>query len=410
MIRTAKNFVHLIIALAANVLYGFPSRSMTVIGVTGTDGKTTTASLIYDILQKSGKKAALLTTVSAVIDGKTYDTGFHVTTPSSVQLQKYFSIAKKKGITHFVLETTSHALDQNRVFGVHYAVSAITNIAPEHLDYHKTYEQYVAAKAKIMKMSDTIVLNAEDMSFSYLKQILGTYTSKPHTVTFALHGKSDVTLDNYPLIVSMPGAFNKYNALAALACVLEVGVSYEEAKKIIKEFQTPRGRQEIVQEKPFTIMVDFAHTPTAFRALLSSIRAEYSGKIIHVFGSAGERDKEKRPDMGKISSVYADTIILTAEDPRTEKVSDINAEIIRGIKSKRHKMVKNKTEKVFDDESVIYQIPDRKEAIQFGISLAKKGDIVVITGKGHEQSMNFGQGEIPWSDHTVIKNIIKKIV
>jgi UDP-N-acetylmuramoyl-L-alanyl-D-glutamate--2,6-diaminopimelate ligase len=412
MIQSLKNVAHLILAGFANIFYGFPSKHMVMIGVTGTDGKTTTASLIYDILQKSGKKTALLTTVSATIDGKSYDTGFHVTTPNSIHLQKYLSLAKRAGVTHFVLETTSHALDQNRVFGIHFAVSVVTNIANEHLDYHKTFERYVAAKAKIIKKSDICVVNHDDTSFPYLKEYAQKYADSVKLVTYGLHTDADFTGKRYHLQPSMPGLFNMYNALAALSVCMELGLTYRECHEVIKSYRTPKGRQDILQKVPFTVMIDFAHTPNSFAALLMAIKTEYTGRIIHVFGSAGERDHVKRPDMGKASSHIADVIVLTAEDPRSESIDTINADILSGISSdfKRYdkgytpediKIVQKKGNKS------LFTIPDRKTAIKFALSIAQKDDIVVITGKGHEQSMNFGEGEVLWSDHEAVKSALK---
>jgi UDP-N-acetylmuramoyl-L-alanyl-D-glutamate--2,6-diaminopimelate ligase len=378
--------------------------------VTGTDGKTTTASLIYDILQSAGKKTALLTTVSATINGKSYDTGFHVTTPNAWAVQRYLSLAKKSGVSHFVLETTSHALDQNRVFGINYAVSVITNISEEHLDYHKTYEKYVVAKSKLIARSNITILNKDDISFPFLTQQIDFHAIQTKLVTYGLHDGSDVTLEKYPLSPSMPGLFNTYNALAALAVCLELDVLYPDAKEVINRYKTPIGRQDIIQENPFTVMIDFAHTPNSFSALLASLKVTYAGKIIHVFGSAGNRDQMKRPEMGKISSEYSDIIILTAEDPRHEKVESINHDIIQGMKKSviliDEQMRKEGTYTLENTKQYCFVIPDRKKAIQFALSLAQNKDIVVITGKGHEKTMNLGDGEFEWSDHTVVQEIL----
>ena len=401
MIRTLKNFVHLCIGFTANCIYLFPSRSMKVIGVTGTDGKTTTATLLYEILTAYGYKVGMLTTVSAIINGKSYDTGFHVTTPNPFALQKCLALAKKAGVEYFILETTSHALDQNRVFGIHYAVSAITNISSEHLDYHKTYEAYVKAKAKIIAMSTTVVLNKDDKSYSYILELKAKSTKLKNKkcITFGLNTDADINPEKYPIKPSMPGEFNLYNSLAAIAVCLQLGIEYKTVKGTIETYKAPIGRQDIVTHSPFTVMIDFAHTPHAFHALLSSLRSEYLGNIIHVFGSAGQRDHEKRPEMGKISSQFADRIILTAEDPRNEKVKEIIEQIAEGISKKF----------TVEDTTFLYKIPDRREAIEFALSIATKGDIVVITGKGHEQSMNFGNGEVQWSDHAAVKEAFKKL-
>jgi UDP-N-acetylmuramoyl-L-alanyl-D-glutamate--2,6-diaminopimelate ligase len=409
MTRRLKNLAHLLIACFANCYFGFPARSMTIIGVTGTDGKTTTASLIYDILQASGKKTALLTTVSATIDGKSYDTGFHVTTPNAWAIQKYLSLARKSGITHFVLETTSHALDQNRVFGITYSVSVVTNISQEHLDYHKTYENYVIAKAKLMTHSKVVILNKDDVSFPFLTQQISFHKINSKLVTYGLHEGSDITLEKYPLSPSMPGLFNTYNALAALAVCLQIGISYEQAKKVIDVYKTPVGRQDIVQKDPFTIMIDFAHTPNSFAALLASLKLSYSGRIIHVFGSAGSRDQQKRPEMGKISAEYSDIIVLTAEDPRKEDVLNIMEEISSEIPNSLFKFQEYNSKSILETDKAVYKISDRKEAIEFAISLARDGDIVIVTGKGHEKTMNMGEGEFEWSDHEAVKLAIKSL-
>lgn len=395
MIRSLKNFAHLLLAITANIYYQFPSRSLKVIGVTGTDGKTTTAALIYQILKKSGKKVGVLTTISAEVNDKSYDTGFHVTTPSPFTLQKILAKAKKEDVEYFILETTSHGLDQNRVWGVRYLVSVITNISEEHLDYHKTYERYVEAKSKIILASKKIILNKDDRSYEYIINALGkgktSDEKRKNIITYGFDEDSQINPKKYPIKPSIPGKFNLYNSLAALGTVFQLDIDYESAKKVIENYKTPLGRQDIVFEIPFTVMIDFAHTPNSFESLLGALRDEYKGKIIHVFGSAGERDKAKRPEMGKVSSKYSDMIILTAEDPRNENPESIAQQISKGINKK------------FVLNNNLYIIPDRSKAISFALKSAKKGDIVVVTGKGHERSMNFGEGEVPWSDYNEVK-------
>lgn len=404
MVRALKNLIHLLLAFIANVYYRFPSRSMTMIGVTGTDGKTSTASLIYEILQKQGEKVALLTTVAAIIEGKTYETGFHVTTPSSFALQKYLKIAKDKGVTHFILETTSHGLDQNRVWGVRYKVSVITNISKEHLDYHQTYEKYVEAKAKIIGMSEIAVLNRDDFSYPNILELITANPAMKNTkvITFGLKKDADINPQKFKVAPAMPGTFNRYNSLASLAVCLELGVPKEHALAVISSHKPPKGRQDIVYKKDFVVMVDFAHTPNSFQNILSSVKVD--GRLIHVFGSAGERDREKRPEMGRISSQYADVIVLTAEDPRSEQVEDIMDEIEEGVENFT---AQEKTNTQFQNgKKYLFKIGDRKEAIAFAVSIAQKGDLVLITGKGHEQSMNLGSGEEPWSDFDAIEEVL----
>lgn len=261
-----------------------------------------------------------------------------------------------------------------------------------------------------MSLSDTVMLNLDDKSYKYLTDSSQSTVHSSKVTTFGLGNDADINPKKYQLSPSIPGDFNMYNSLAALAVSLELGISYEDAKKAIHTYQTPVGRQEIIVKNPFTVMIDFAHTPHAFQALLSSLRKEYSGRIFHVFGSAGQRDKEKRPVMGKISSQYTDIIILTAEDPRDENVETISNDIAKGIPEKfPPRGLASSKRRTGNKSNGLYKIPDRREAIETALSLAEKGDLVIITGKGHEQSMNFGKGEEPWSDHKVVNDYLKII-
>lgn len=390
-IRKLKNFGHLSLALTANLYNQFPGRKMVIIGVTGTDGKTTTSNLIYHILKKAGLKTALISTLGVVIDDEVHETGFHVTTPSPFSVQKYLRVAKKKGCTHVVIETTSHALDQNRVWGIHFNIGVLTNITHEHLDYHKSYEKYVSTKIKLLKQSSLAVVNSNGEWFSYVKKKI----ESNKLITYSLHGKEpgDITLMTIPFKIKtkLIGDFNLENILAAVLVSRAIGIDDEVVKMAIEEFDPPRGRQEIMSKKPL-VMIDFAHTPNSFENILPTLRQQTSGKLIHVFGSAGERDRGKRPEMGKVASYYDDIIVLTAEDPRSESVEDINNDIKKGISKDKE----------------LYEINDRKKAIEFAISNASENDTVVITGKGHEKSMNLGKGEIEWSDQKVVLEILKK--
>lgn len=395
-IRTLKNYAHKQIAFAANLLYRFPEKNLTVIGVTGTDGKTTTSNLIYHILRQSGKKVAVISTVGAIIDGKEYDTGFHVTTPSPFAVQKYLRLAKKSGCTHVVLEVTSHALDQNRVWGIHFDVGVLTNITHEHLDYHKTYLNYVHAKLRMFNVSRVGVINSDGEWFSEVVKKI----PKGKIVTYSLNGrnKGDITPRTIPFKIktNLIGEFNKENILAAYATAKILGIDDEVIDKAIQSYIPPPGRQEILNTKDeFTVVVDFAHTPNSFGKILPEVRKVTQGRLIHVFGAAGERDKSKRPEMGRCASSWDDVIILTAEDPRSESINTINTDIKTGIR------------KDFRNHN-LYEINDRKQAIEFALSNAVKNDTVIITGKGHETSINYGHGEIPWSDKQVVIDFLSK--
>ncbi|MEK6839354.1 MAG: UDP-N-acetylmuramyl-tripeptide synthetase, partial [Nanoarchaeota archaeon] len=338
MLQKIKNIYHFGIAIFANIWFGFPSRRLTVIGVTGTDGKTTTTSLIYHILKTAGLKVSMISSVSAVIDNKQYSLPFHVTTLPPFALQRFISMAAsgsktKIGKKYLVLEVTSHALDQFRVFGTDFDIGVITNVSNEHLDYHKTYKEYVKTKLKLLQGSKIVVVNKEDRSYKIIQPELKKIVNKiSRVVAYGLNSSSDVNLSNSPFQTKLLGEFNKYNILAAYAVAGLLGIKDSMIKKGIASFEPTIGRQDVVYDKDFRVMIDFAHTPNSFKEILSSVRPITNGKIIHVFGSAGERDRTKRPEMGKISSMFSDILVVTAEDPRSENIDKINADILSGVR------------------------------------------------------------------------------
>ncbi|MDO8583050.1 MAG: UDP-N-acetylmuramyl-tripeptide synthetase, partial [bacterium] len=342
--------------------------------------------------------------VGAVINGKKYSTGFHVTTPSPWALQRFIKEMLKQ-VQHdnkknfLVLETTSHALDQFRVFGINYEVGVLTNVTHEHLDYHKTYENYVKTKVKLLNMAKVAIANRDDESYALLNSKFKIQNSK--LKTYGLDKNADINPKMFPFKTNLIGEFNKYNILAAISACQSLGISDKDIRIGIESFVPPTGRGDIIYKKDFTVMIDFAHTPNAFEQILQSIRPTVKGKLIHVFGSAGLRDMTKRPIMGKNSSKYSDVIILTSEDPRSESVEKINSEIESGIKITNPKsQIPNKS------KIQIYKIPNRKEAIETAIKMAKKGDFVLLTGKSHEKSMNYGHGEEPWDEYEVVRRAI----
>ncbi len=431
MWQTLKNMVHLIEALCANVYYRWPSRELYVIGVTGTDGKTTTTSLIYQILKANGYRVAMITSVGAFIGSRIYDIGFHVTTPSSFAVQRYLRKAVDEGVEYVVLETTSHALDQNRVWGIRFALSVLTNITHEHLDYHKTYEKYIEAKTKLLTHSCSAIVNRDDASFS----LVVPYLTDVYTTTYGIRQReAQLTPRTFPFTSPLLGEFNTYNVLAAIAAVRHVGVPDSGIRKALATCKAPKGRQEIVYDKEFSVMIDFAHTPGSFESVLPAIRKITKKHLIHVFGSAARRDVSKRPLMGKVSSEYADIIILTAEDPRGESIADICRDIQQGIgqdfmriypqKTARHEWFRA-TERWVDEEDLrcmkekieslarqekkaVVLVPDRRQAIEFAICIAQRGDFVLLTGKGHEKSMNYGKGEESWDEYGVVREALEK--
>jgi UDP-N-acetylmuramoyl-L-alanyl-D-glutamate--2,6-diaminopimelate ligase len=405
-IRKLKNTAHLAQAVTATVYNRFPSKGLTIIGVTGTDGKTTTANLIYHILKSSGKKAAVISTIGAIIDGVKYETGFHVTTPSPFAIQKYIKLAKKKGCTHIVLEVTSHALDQNRVWGVKFNIGVLTNITNEHLDYHKNYMNYVRTKLRLLQKSDLAIVNSNGPWFAEVLKVI----PKNKMISYSLHGTNndDLSLINLPFQIKtkLIGDFNLENIIAATAACSALRIDPVAIDTAVQSFEAPDGRQEIIGNfRGALVIVDFAHTANSFENILPEMRKRTEGKLIHVFGAAGLRDRGKRAEMGKVASFYDDVIILTAEDPRSEKVEDINRQIKDGISNE----FIDKSEGELHEGKSVYVIDDRKKAIEFALSIARAKDTVIITGKGHEKSMNYGDGEIPWSDQQVVKDYLRVI-
>jgi UDP-N-acetylmuramoyl-L-alanyl-D-glutamate--2,6-diaminopimelate ligase len=390
MFEQLKRLYHLLIAVYATIRFGFPARKLTVIGVTGTDGKTTTTTLIYEILKTAGLKTSMITSVCAVIAGKSYDTGFHVTTPDAYWIQKYLREAVDHGDTHMVLEVTSHALAQHRVFGIPFFVGVITNVTHEHLDYHKTYETYLQVKMSLIAMSQYAVVN-QDEKRVYEEAIR---VHKENTiVSYGIKSKAHITPKNHIFTAMLPGEFNVYNCLAALAASQILQVSKKVAIAAVENFSGVPGRMEVVCTKPFTVIVDFAHTPNAIMQALTAARAMTHNKLIHVFGSAALRDVTKRPLMGEASAKFADVIVLTEEDYRTENVHNIIDDIRKGI----------------PEEKEVVLRPDREDAVAYALSVAQKGDVVILTGKGHEKSLCRGTVEYPWSDQEAVKRNLQKL-
>lgn len=389
MIRWLKSLYHLAVAVGSSIYFGFPARSLTVIGVTGTDGKTTTATLLYEILKSAGYKTSVITSVHAVIAGTSYDTGFHVTTPTAFWVQKYLREAVDHGDSHVVLEVTSHALSQYRVWGIRFKVGVLTNVTHEHLDWHKTYERYLMTKLTLLRSSDTAIINKDEGElYAAIAPLLRTRTM----VTYGMRRQATVTPETHPFETKLPGDFNQYNCLAAIAAADVLGIPKEVIRKTVKAFAGVPGRMEVVATKPCRVIVDFAHTPNAIDKALKTVRDMTKGKVIHVFGSAGLRDRTKRPYMGKASAEYADKIVLTEEDFRTENNETIMDEIAAGIP-------------VYKD---VHRFADRSDAIAFALAEVKSDDTVIITGKGHEKSLCRGKAEIPWSDQDAVNKILKK--
>ena len=410
------------LALLNAAWYGYPARSLTVIGVTGTDGKTTTVNFIYQILKTAGLAAGMVSTVKAVIGEDTLDTGFHVTTPEAADLQRYLARMVEAGLTHVVIEATSHGLAQKRVWGCEFDIGVVTNITHEHLDYHGSYRDYLEAKASLFTLvarsrrkpqgvKKLAVLNRDDQVYPELEKWIkdrklravtygqqspraelraGKVREDDRGVDYELEGGERKVTIRSPL----GGLYNVSNSLAALAaCHLGLGIKLDTAREGIASLERIPGRMEAIDlGQDFTAIVDFAHTPNALRSALSSVQEKTDGRVIAVFGSAGLRDRAKRRLMAEISAQLADLTVLTAEDPRTEDLDEILAEMAAGAVSRGG--VEGET---------FWRVPDRGEAIRTGLRLASAGDVVMVCGKGHEQSMCFGETEYAWDDRTALR-------
>ncbi|MFA9262482.1 MAG: UDP-N-acetylmuramoyl-L-alanyl-D-glutamate--2,6-diaminopimelate ligase [Undibacterium sp.] len=405
--QKVKNYAyHWPLAIAANVAFGFPSRGMMVIGVTGTNGKTTTTKLIAAILAESGKKTAYASTIEYGIGEKHWANASKFTTSSAWQLQKFLSDAKKAGCTHVVLETSSHSLDQFRTWGILYRIAVMTNVTREHLDYHVTMEAYRKAKRKLFDGVQTAIVNADmERPEEYFIAKSGetiTYSTKNTVVNV---GASEIELDlsgsrflalGTSFKIQLPGLFNIENALAALATGKALGIDTEIMKRALISVSGVSGRMEsVANDRQIDILIDYAVTPDSFEKLYQAVKPmQIPGtKIIHVFGACGERDRGKRPIMGKLASENVDVIILTNEDPYHEDPEQILNEIEAGV-------TKKKGENYF-------RIFDRREAIAKAIHLAEAGDIVLITGKGAEETMALGDKRIPWKERIVVEEILR---
>lgn len=380
--QTINDFYHLPKAILANIFYGFPTKKLKVIGVTGTDGKTTTVNMIYLFLKDAGKKVSMVSTISAIIGENLYDTGFHVTSPDPFTLQKFARYAKDNGMEYLILEVTSHGLDQYRFWGIRFDIGIITNITHEHLDYHRTFENYFSTKLRLIKNVNYAIVNQAVKDNKSLKKM-------GKIITFGLN-RGDFNQKDIKLKLKLVGDYNTENALAALACAFVLGIGRKSAQETLEKFQNLTGRmEEIKNNKGIKIFVDFAHTPNGLEQALKTLRSQIiSGRLIAVFGCAGRRDIKKRFLMGEIAKKLADLVVITAEDPRGE-LKIINQQIKKGAEKAGGKFNKD-----------FYIIDDREEAINFAIKrLAKKGDIIGIFGKGHEVTMNLdGKNEIPFSD------------
>ncbi len=391
------------------LFYRFPGKKIDTIGVTGTDGKTTTCHLINYILKQSGYNTGLISTTKTYLKNEKFDTGLHVTTPDATVIQPILRKAVKQKIDYLIIESTSHGLSQHRLMGCDFKIGILTNITPEHLDYHQTMESYKKAKAKLFKKVDIAVLNKDDPNYQYFKkktnpkaEIVSYSQTKP--ARFKIIQKEISSTGSKFILQSgrkkanfktkLIGKHNLYNILAAVAATRKLSVPWKRIQKSVATFPGVIGRMEsLCHDQPFEIIIDFAHTPNALKNSLQALKSvKKEGKIIALLGSAGGRDFQKRPEMGRIATKLADLAIFTADDPRHEDVKQIIDQMINGAV----------------DNNYLIEV-DRQKAINLAISKAKPDDTVILFGKAHERSLAYGDKEIPWNEHQAVKKALKNL-
>jgi UDP-N-acetylmuramoyl-L-alanyl-D-glutamate--2,6-diaminopimelate ligase len=393
------------LAIAASNFYGDSWKKLKLIGVTGTNGKTTSTYMIKSILEQAGFKVGLIGTIANYIGNKKIQS--NRTTPESLELHKLFKEMADEGVTHCVMEVSSHSLELNRVYGLEFAEGMFTNLTRDHLDFHKTFENYYNAKLLLFKNSKTSIINMDD---EYGKKIYNDInTSK---VTYGIESFTDIKAQNIhinskgiefdmcykdkniPIELNIPGKYNVYNALGSASVCLNEGISIEKIKEGLKNVFVP-GRCEIVTKGynlEFDIIIDYAHTPDGLENILKTAREFTKGRIITVFGCGGDRDKTKRPLMGKIAGNLSDITIVTSDNPRSENPNAIIEDILKGMESENYVVIEN-----------------RREAIENAIKIAKKDDVVIIAGKGHENYQELKDTTIHFDEKEIIADIIKEL-
>ncbi|HAV11220.1 MAG TPA: UDP-N-acetylmuramoyl-L-alanyl-D-glutamate--2,6-diaminopimelate ligase [Candidatus Moranbacteria bacterium] len=442
-----KNIYHLFQAILANLIYGFPSKKLKVIGVTGTNGKTTTVQMIVRILEKSGKKVAMASTINFKLGEKEWINKTKYTTLSPFATQKFIAKAVQAGCEYLVLETSSHSLHQFRVWGVKYRTAVITNVTREHLDYHRTMEKYRKAKSKLFKITaknkGVLIVNLdmenpqEFLNFEAEKICYSTHPAGSGAADLGCRKlvAEEIELGSHEtryrvgetsFLLHMPGKYNIENALAAAGVALSEGISLETSASALEEIKGVSGRMDrVANDKGIDVVIDYAVTPDSLEKLyfiIENMRKGEDSKVVAVLGSCGERDRGKRPLMGKIVSEHADFVIITNEDPYFEDpqriIDEVFAGVVRGAEydyassldaEDVEKLAKLKKIAPKIEGENCWKIMDRREAIRKALELAKAGDIVVVTGKGAEEVMAIGNERITWNDKQVILEELGKM-
>lgn len=393
--------------------YGHPAKHLKVLAVTGTNGKTTTVNYLNEILKEAGHKTAMFSTATIEVAGVAKRNDLNMTVASIVQMQKFFRDAKKAHVDYVVMEFPSHAIHQHKLWGVPVEMAIMTNLTQDHLDYHGTMEAYAEVKGRLFAMEPRyIVLNRDDEWFEYFNQ----FVASEQKITYGQHEEAEahidrikvyrkgteanVTIDHQTkleLATNLPGEYNAYNMVAAVCAGYLLGIELNDIVEGVANLESIPGRfDRVVDGLPYDVVVDYAHTPDGYEKLLTAAREIAKNRVILVFGSCGDRDKAKRPLMGEIAAKRADRIFLTDEESYSEDPDKIRAMIFDGIEGVKGGAMKTT------------EIPDRREAIKKALSIATKGDIVLITGMGHEMYRIVDGKRIPWNDADVVHEILEK--
>ncbi len=397
------------LADAADAWFGRPSERLTVIGITGTDGKTTTSFLAVDALRAAGKRPGLIGTVAVDIGDERTANDDRNTTPEAPELQSMLAAMLEAGNDSVVLEATSHGLALERTRNCRFDIGVVTTVTSEHLELHGTVENYRAAKARLVEEAPIAILNADDGAFGYFRgraagRVL-TYAVEADADLRATGVESDADGSRFTveapgwrgaIRLPIPGAYNVSNALAALGIVHALDLDLSAAAGALARTAGVPGRMERVDAgQPFAVVVDYAHTADSLRHVLRTLRPLTRRRLIAVFGSAGERDPTKRPAMGAASAEHADVTVVTDEDPRLEDPRVINEAIAEGARGAGAR-----------DGQTLFVVDDRREAIRHALAMAEPGDVVLLAGKGHERSIFYGTEKLPWDDLQVARDVL----
>lgn len=394
----------LALAHLAAEFYGHPDQKFCLIGITGTNGKTTTTYLVKSVLEAMGKKVGLIGTNQNMIGTEVIPT--HHTTPDPLELMRLFALMAEKGAEYVVMEVSSHSLAQDRVAAASFDVGGFTNITQDHLDFHNTMEEYLAAKGILFRLAAKGVVNADDAGADYLLShatcdTMLTYGMKEgcdlkaskvelkeNGVKFCLTYQGE----DYEVELGIPGQFSVYNAMTALSCLAAAGIDIKEAISCLKVARGVKGRIEMVEtQREYSVIIDYAHTPDGLVNVISTIRGFAKGRVLVVFGCGGDRDKTKRPKMGKIVSELADLAIVTSDNPRSEDPNAIIEDILVGVKEGGGDYV---------------VVPNRFDAIEYALDHAQKDDIILLAGKGHETYQILQDRTISFDEREIVRKLL----